>query len=129
VPDRGGQGEQALSDAGADALAGPAAVAFEPELAFEGVEHRLDPLPEPAEVAVAGAFVASVRTQHADSQRGDLASISRPARPLSARTVEPGRSRPVSTAIVSRSRQTSRSPIFGSARHQAIGIPSGAASR
>jgi hypothetical protein len=56
-------------------------------------------------------------------------SISRPARPLSASTVLPGGSAPVSAAMVSRSRQASRSPIFESARHQAIGIPSAEASR
>jgi hypothetical protein len=39
---------------------------------FEGVEDRLDPLPDPAEVAVAGRFVASVRALHGDSKGGDL---------------------------------------------------------
>jgi hypothetical protein len=37
VPDRGGHGEQALSDACADAFDAAAAVQFEVELAFEGV--------------------------------------------------------------------------------------------
>jgi len=72
VPDRCCQGEQALSDAGADSLAGASAVAFQAELAFEGVEDRLDPLPDPAEVAVAGRFVASVRAQQGDLKGSDL---------------------------------------------------------
>ena len=44
VPDRGGEGEDALADAGADAGGGAPAVAFEVELAFEGVEDGLDHL-------------------------------------------------------------------------------------
>ena len=37
VPDGGGQGEDALQDADGDAVDGAPAVAFEVELAFEGV--------------------------------------------------------------------------------------------
>jgi hypothetical protein len=47
MPDRGGQGEQAGGDAGADPGQGPAAVSFEGELAFEGVDDGLDPLTLP----------------------------------------------------------------------------------
>ena len=36
VPDGGGEGEDALQDAGADALGFASAVAFEVELGFEG---------------------------------------------------------------------------------------------
>jgi len=42
VPDRGGEREQALQDAREDALVGASTVAFEIELAFEGVIDRLD---------------------------------------------------------------------------------------
>jgi hypothetical protein len=44
VPDRRGQGEQALGDAGADAVDAASAVQFEVELAFEDVVDRLDEL-------------------------------------------------------------------------------------
>src|SRR5438132_8312071 len=44
VPDRGGQGEEPLSDAGADAGRGAGGVAFEVELVLESVEDRLDDL-------------------------------------------------------------------------------------
>jgi hypothetical protein len=44
VPDRGGQGKQALGDAGPDAVDAAAAVQFEVELAFEDVVDRLDEL-------------------------------------------------------------------------------------
>ncbi len=50
VPDAHGHGEQPLGDAGEDSLAGAAAVAFEVELALEGVVDRLDgkePVPVP----------------------------------------------------------------------------------
>jgi hypothetical protein len=39
-----------LRDAGTGALAGAQAVAFQPELALEGVEYGLDPLADSAEV-------------------------------------------------------------------------------
>jgi hypothetical protein len=44
VPDRYGQGEEALADAGTDAGEGAAGVAFEVELSFKGVEDGLDDL-------------------------------------------------------------------------------------
>jgi hypothetical protein len=56
-------------------------VEFEPELALERVEHRLDPLPDPAEVAVTGAFVAPVWAQHPHPSTATWLSIARPARP------------------------------------------------
>ena len=46
VPDRGGQGEDALQNADQDSGWRPAAVGFEVKLALEGVEDRLDGLPE-----------------------------------------------------------------------------------
>ena len=58
VPHRCSQGKESLGDAGADSLAGASTVTFQAELAFQRVEHRLDPLSDPAQVAVAGAFVA-----------------------------------------------------------------------
>ena len=61
VPDGGGHGQQPLGDAGPDSCGGPAAVAFEVELAFEGVVDRLDPLAGPADRPVAGCLVAAVR--------------------------------------------------------------------
>src|SRR6185437_10183949 len=60
VPDGGGHGEQSLGDAGVDAAGGAAAVAFQVELAFEGVVDRLDPLADPADGPVAGCLVAAV---------------------------------------------------------------------
>src|SRR2546423_1843691 len=54
VPDSCCHGEQPLGDAGVDAFGGAAAVAFEVELAFEGVVDGLDPLADPADRPVAG---------------------------------------------------------------------------
>jgi len=44
VPDRGGEGEDALGDAGAYPGDGLPAVAFEVELALEGLVDRFDDL-------------------------------------------------------------------------------------
>src|SRR4051812_47216397 len=46
VPYRRGQGEDALHDAGDDAVGCASAVAFEVELALEGFVDRLDDLPQ-----------------------------------------------------------------------------------
>src|SRR5262245_27801442 len=46
VPDGGGEGEEALEYWHGDSVAGPAAVAFEVELALEGVVDGLDDLAE-----------------------------------------------------------------------------------
>src|SRR5664280_118419 len=128
---RGGQGEQALSDAGEHAMRGAGPVVLQAELALEGVEHRLDPLSDAPEAAMPARFVAAVRAQQPHAEPGYLLFDVAPcqAQPLSASTVAPGTTSPVSTAMVSRSRQTSRSPSFGSAKHQVTGIPSGAVTR
>jgi hypothetical protein len=54
------QGLEPLGNAGAQALGGAAAVAFEVELALEGVAVRFDPLPDPTGRAVVGSLVAAV---------------------------------------------------------------------
>jgi hypothetical protein len=48
VPDRGGQGQDALQDSDGDAGDGVAAVAFQIELVFEGLVDRFDGLPDGA---------------------------------------------------------------------------------
>src|SRR5215207_1147622 len=60
VPDRGGQGEDALQDPYGDAGDRPAAVLFEVELAFEGLVDRFDALayrPEQGPAGTGGFFV------------------------------------------------------------------------
>jgi hypothetical protein len=127
VPDAGGgQGEQPLGDAGVEAPGGAAAMAFQVELAFEGVVDRFDPLPDPAGRGVAGCLVAAVRADelHPEAVAGQGFEV--PAgQALSPIRMSPGRSAPVRAAWASRSAATSRSPIFGLAGHQATGIPSG----
>ena len=56
VPDGCGQGQDALSDAGANPGDGAALVVFEVELAFEGVIDRFDDLPEGFEESVTGGW-------------------------------------------------------------------------
>src|ERR671924_1829135 len=60
VPDGGGEGEQALADAGAKAGEGAGAVAFQAEFVLAGPDDGFDPLADAAEVAVAVGFVAAV---------------------------------------------------------------------
>src|SRR6266550_1539080 len=60
VPDAHGHGQQPLGDTGEYALGCAAAVAFEVELALEGVVDRLDPLPDPADRPVPGRLVLAV---------------------------------------------------------------------
>jgi hypothetical protein len=55
VPDRGGQGQDALQDPDDDAGDGAATVLFEVELAFEGVVDRLDVLSYGPQQATTGA--------------------------------------------------------------------------
>src|SRR5919198_1913871 len=60
VPDGGGQGEQALADAGAQAGQGAGAVAFQAEFVFGGPDDGFEPLADAAEGAVAVGLVAPV---------------------------------------------------------------------
>ena len=62
VEEDGGEGEEAAGDAADEAGEGAAAVAFEGELVFEGVEGRFDPLADAAEGAEAWLFVFAVGT-------------------------------------------------------------------
>ncbi len=55
VPDRGGEGEDALEDAGDDALGFSPAAAFEVELGFEGLVDRFDDLTERSQESLQGA--------------------------------------------------------------------------
>src|SRR5689334_4230520 len=70
VPDGGGHGQQPLGDAGVDTGGGAAAVAFEVELAFEGVVDRLDPLADPADGPVTGCLVAAVGPDQVHGESG-----------------------------------------------------------
>jgi hypothetical protein len=55
LPDGCGEGQDALGDTGTDAGDGAAAVAFEVELALEGVVDRFDDLAQRLEELLAGA--------------------------------------------------------------------------
>src|SRR3954467_7543782 len=72
VDESGGEGEQSERDADADAGDGAAAVAFEGQLALAGPKHRLDPLADGAQRAVAAIFVAAIGAQKAGVYGGKL---------------------------------------------------------
>src|SRR5215213_1155121 len=93
-PDRGGQGGQPLGDAGPQAVDGVGAVAFQAELVFEGVEDRLDPLADPAQVAEPVRLITAVRAGQPRVHPATTWSNSHPARPLSARMTMPGAASP-----------------------------------
>src|SRR3954453_14580790 len=75
VPDGGGKCEDALKYSCGDSVAGPAAVALEVELAFEGVVDRLDDLAERFEEAGAGSgsFVSEGGAQQSGAVAGEEA--------------------------------------------------------
>src|SRR5262245_13861611 len=57
--DGGREREEACADAGAEAVEGAGAVAFEGEQVFAGLEDRFDPLSEWCEVEPAAGFVSA----------------------------------------------------------------------
>jgi hypothetical protein len=67
VPDACGHGQEPLGDPGVQALGGAAAVAFEVELAFEGVVDALDPLE--AVASTAKRSLTSMRTLRGSQKR------------------------------------------------------------
>src|SRR3974377_1465719 len=71
VPDAGSEREQALSDPDEDAEVGAPAVLFEPELALECVVDGLDARADPAQLAEACAFIASIRSEEDGRQFAD----------------------------------------------------------
>src|SRR5918994_6089681 len=60
VPEAGGEGEQAHTNAGAEPAQSAGAVALESELALAGPEHRFDALADEPERAKAGLLVTAV---------------------------------------------------------------------
>ena len=71
-PDRRGQGQQPLGDPGVDPGWGAAAVLLQTELAFEGVDNRLDPLAHRPQAPEPGRFVAAVGPHQHGAQAGHL---------------------------------------------------------
>src|SRR6266581_6323553 len=70
VPKAGGEGEQALGNAGDQAGHRVGAVALERELALERVDDRLDPLADAAQSAEAAGLVLAVGAQEERTERG-----------------------------------------------------------
>src|SRR5271169_1936378 len=70
VPYARGHGQQPLGNPGVQAPGGAAAVAFEVELALEGVVDRFDPLPDPADGSVPGCLVLAVGADQAQPESG-----------------------------------------------------------
>jgi len=124
VPEADDEDEEALRDAGAEAGHGVGAVVFERELAFEGVEDRLDPLADAAEVAEAGLFVSAVGAQE---DRSEFAHEGLELFAGEAFVGDHGVALEVDPRSISAA--TSRSGALAGASSKAIGIPSEAHSR
>src|SRR6266511_1898913 len=79
VPDRGGEGEDALEHADEHAGRGMAAVAFEVELALKGLVDRLDDLPQRLEEVRAASKWAggSGGRRLADEEDGGVSGVTR----------------------------------------------------
>ena len=122
----GGHGQQPLGDPGVQALGGPAAVAFQVELAFEGVVDRLDPLPDPADRAVPGCLVLAVGADQVQPEPGGDQVLELAAgEPLVADEGQAGPQRAGAGGVGQQLRGDLALAELGSARHQATGIPSG----
>src|SRR5215469_5061904 len=67
-PDAGSKSQQPLGDPRHDASRGTAAMLFERELPFEGVDDALDPLPDRAQGAVASRLILPIGTEQSGSQ-------------------------------------------------------------
>jgi hypothetical protein len=91
VPDAGGHREEALADAGVDAMPGPEAVLFAGELAFQGVEDCFDPLPQAQHAAfgMGSEVLPRAGRTRCTPRWSRNASKSPPANPLSARMTCP----------------------------------------
>src|SRR5438477_10009007 len=70
--DRCGEWVEAAADAGAEAVQGAGAVAFEGEEVFAGLEDRLDPLPDWRQVRPGSAFVFAAWS---DDRCGELGAV------------------------------------------------------
>src|SRR5215217_7829653 len=69
--DAGGEGEQALGDAGAEVSQGAGAVSFEAEEVFAGPEDRLDPLSQRRQMRASLRFGLAGRAQHGAAELAD----------------------------------------------------------
>src|SRR5215216_2523009 len=125
-PDRRGQGEQALGDPDPDTGQGPAAVAFQPQLVFEGVKGALDPLAPATQRPQPMRLISPVGAQQDRAIAADQLLELPAGEALVTHDAQPGRSRGRSWSSMAAT--TSRSPSLGVARHQATGTPSGVAS-
>jgi hypothetical protein len=124
VPAPSREREQALEEAGDEAVDGAGAMVLERELVLAGVDDRLDPLPHAGERAEARLLVAAVGTDEGRPVVADdlLELLAREA--LVADDHLPWLERPLDSSAA-----TSRSGAFAGASSNAIGIPSGAQSK
>lgn len=127
APDDRGHGEHAVGEADDDALEGAAAVLFQAEPALQRVVDRLDQLPR--RLALAAPFPLERRAEQLRALEGEIG-----LELLGSEALVGGQEQAWPAVVRSGSRagmaaSTSRSPIFGLARAQVIGIPVGVQTR
>src|SRR5215212_397016 len=128
-PDPGGQGEQPLGDPDPQPLRGVGAMAFQPELVFEGVEGALDPLAEAAQRPEPVRLVTAVGPDQHRAELAELLGEGPAGQALVGGEDYPLAQQPV---VAGQPQQLGRDlalPSLGVASPQATGMPSGAASR
>ena len=108
--DRGGECEEARSDAGSEAVEGAGAVAFEGEQVFAGLEDRFDPLADRREVRAAGRVRLCGGAGRSWRRVRRRAVRTRGRRSLCRRSRTGAR---CAGSVASRVRQTSRSGVLG----------------
>jgi len=119
--DRGGECQEPERDACCDAGDGAGAVAFERELAFAGLEDRLDPLAQGTERSEAGCFVLAARASDPRAEVGRLAFEVAAGVAL----VADDGDRPVVFDAL-KEPEADLALTFGFASASALGVPSGA---
>jgi hypothetical protein len=127
-PDASGQGQQPLGDADPDALDGMGAVAFQTELVFEGVEDRLDPLANAAQVAEPPRLISPVGADQPRLQLGDQLGEGAAGQAFVGQDNHARAQDLLAGSLVQQGFGDLAFPWVGLARHQATGRPSGLAS-
>jgi hypothetical protein len=126
---RGGQGEQPLRDPDEHPAKGAATVAFQAELVFEGVEDALDPLAHPAKRPEVGWLVGAVGTDQPSTQLTDVSVKLLAGKALVAKDDRACGQATLGGQLIRQDRCGLPLAELGVARHQLIGMPSGAQSR
>jgi hypothetical protein len=128
-PDRGGQSEEPLADADEHPTEGAATMLSQPELIFEGVDDRLDPLAHPAQRTEPGRLILAIRADQHGAQPSDVAFELGAGQALVGQDDRPRGQRLLAGGVGQQRLGDLALTKARVATHQLIGMPSGAHSR